>query len=97
MKMFLNVQAEAEQWSEDKTSCFLVIKDNPLAEYVILPVSCQDKLWYSNILCGMIRGALEQISIVVKATFVQDVLHGDGSTVISVQMVKMKKEANEDD
>lgn len=59
MKVFLNTTAEISRFDDTNKTCFLVFKDNPLGEYVILPVECQNKLWYSNILCGLIRGALE--------------------------------------
>ena len=40
--------------------CQQVLDDNPLAEFVELPSSCSG-LSYSNILCGVIRGAMEQV------------------------------------
>lgn len=43
----------------------LVFEENPLADFVELPDDgrSQDELWYSNILCGVIRGALEMVSL----------------------------------
>jgi hypothetical protein len=38
-----------------------VLEDNPLTDFVELPESCS-KLIYCNILCGVIRGALEMVS-----------------------------------
>lgn len=37
--------------------------ENPLAEFVELPDDgrAQDELWFSNILCGVLRGALEMV------------------------------------
>lgn len=42
----------------------LVLEENPLAEFVELPDDgrAQEELWYSNILCGVVRGALEMVS-----------------------------------
>ncbi len=36
-----------------------ILEDNPLTDFVELPEGCQN-LIYCNILCGVIRGALEQ-------------------------------------
>jgi hypothetical protein len=46
-----------------------ILEENPLTEFVELPEQ-YNKLWYSNILCGVIRGALEMVKIV----YVTDVL-----------------------
>jgi hypothetical protein len=91
-RVFLNIPAEVEKWDETTKTCFLVIRENPFAEFVILPQSCQNTLWYSNLLCGMIKGALQTIGVVVKAYFVKDVLRGDTETVIRVEFVKVLKE-----
>jgi hypothetical protein len=69
LKMFLNITADVDKWDSEFKSCYLIVKDNPLAEYVILPTACQSSLWYSNVLCGILRGALDIINIDVKATF----------------------------
>lgn len=41
-----------------------MFEENPLADFVELPDDgkAQDELWYSNILCGILRGALEMVS-----------------------------------
>jgi len=36
-KMFLGVSAVTSQWSEDKRECNITFKENPLAEFVVLP------------------------------------------------------------
>ena len=40
-----------------------MFEENPLADFVELPDDgrAQDELWYSNIFCGIIRGALEMV------------------------------------
>lgn len=43
-------------------------------------------LRYSNILCGVIRGALEMVSLRVSCNFVKDVLAGDDCTEIKVTL-----------
>jgi hypothetical protein len=40
----------------------LVLDENPLAELAELPSDALDGgLWFSNVLCGVIRGALEMV------------------------------------
>lgn len=41
--------------------------ENPLADFVELPDDgrAQDELWFSNILCGVLRGALEMVFAVL--------------------------------
>lgn len=40
----------------------LTLDDNPLAEFVELPDEVlEGGLWFSNVLCGVIRGALEMV------------------------------------
>lgn len=46
-------------------------------EFVELPPSAYGVLWYSNVLCGVLRGALEMVQMRVEARFVKDVLQGD--------------------
>ena len=47
--------------SDDK-SFSLVFDENPLADFVELPEDGPyEKIWYSNVLCGVIRGALEMV------------------------------------
>lgn len=59
-KMFLGVSATVSNWSADGSECSLILDDNPLADFVELPDTCQG-LFYCNILCGVIRGALEMV------------------------------------
>lgn len=49
-------------------------------DFVELPDDgrASEDLWYSNVLCGVIRGALEMIQIQVEAHFVSDVLVSPG-------------------
>ena len=57
------------------TECSLILKENPLADFVELPEKHQG-LFYSNILCGVIKGALTAVHQDVQCSFVQDVLLG---------------------
>jgi hypothetical protein len=63
-KMFLNITPVVTNWSSDNKSFTLLFDENPLADFVELPDDgkAQDELWYSNIFCGVLRGALEMVS-----------------------------------
>ena len=45
--------------------CFRThVRRNPLAEFVELPEEAlEGGLWYGNVLCGVLRGALEMVSL----------------------------------
>ena len=62
-KMFLNVTPTVTNWAADNKQFSLIFEENPLADFVELPDDghAQDELWYSNILCGVLRGALEMV------------------------------------
>jgi hypothetical protein len=41
----------------------LTFEENPLAEFAELPPDAREGgLWFSNVLCGVVRGALEMVS-----------------------------------
>ena len=90
-RVFLNITAEVEKYDEKSKGCFLVFRENPFAEFVVLPNSCVSTLWYSNVICGMIRGALEAVGIIVEAYFERDVLRGDDATVVRLKFIKVLK------
>ena len=60
----------------------MILKENPLSDFVVLPPQYQgqggdDTLWYSNLLCGVIRGSLDMLNMKVNCYFVKDILRGD--------------------
>jgi len=69
LKIFLNITAEVEKYDEKLKQCFLKFNENPFADFVILPnfLEKSQVFWYSNVLCGMVKGALESIGIIVEA------------------------------
>ncbi|MCJ1350266.1 MAG: transport protein particle 22 kDa subunit [Icmadophila ericetorum] len=89
-KIFLNITPTVANWANDNKSFSLVFEENPLADFVELPDDgrAQDELWFSNIFCGIIRGALEMVQVQVEAYFVSDVLRGDETTEMRITLLK---------
>lgn len=62
-KIFLNITPTVTNWTSDNKQFSLIFEENPLTDFVELPDDgrAQDELWYSNVLCGVLRGALEMV------------------------------------
>ena len=62
-KIFLNVTPTVTNWTVDGKSFSLLFDENPLADFVELPDDgrAQDELFFSNIVCGVLRGAVEMV------------------------------------
>lgn len=58
-----------------------------------LPPAYAGELRYSNIVCGVIRGALEMVSLRVSCAFTKDALAGDDATEIRVSLTEVLGEA----
>lgn len=95
-KMFLNITPSIENFSQDGKSFSIVLNENPLAEFVELPVTLgpkvQKELWYSQLYCGVLRGALQMIQLDTDVYFIQDTLRGDEKTEIRLKLIKILKD-----
>ena len=74
----------------------LQLGENPLAEFVELPDE-YSKLEYSNLLCGVLRGALEMVQMRVECTLTKDTLWGHEVMEIHVVLKEMLAEEYQDD
>ncbi|PFH32576.1 putative Bet3 transport protein [Besnoitia besnoiti] len=96
LRMFLGTTAEVTNWDQDETSCSLILHENPLTDFVELPPSLS-QLCYSNLICGVIRGALEQLQMRVNCYFVRDMLKGDDCYEIRLELTELIREEFIDD
>ncbi|KAK4398476.1 Trafficking protein particle complex subunit [Sesamum angolense] len=90
-KMFLGVTASVTNWDAEGTTCSIILEDNPLVDFVELPDTCQG-LYYCNILSGVIRGALEMVSMKTEVTWLRDMLRGDDVFELQVKLLKQVPE-----
>eukprot|EP00903_Cladosiphon_okamuranus_P015509 g14319.t1 len=95
-KMFLGVTADVASWNADGTAFSLLLYDNPLIEFVELPPQYSGLL-YSNLLCGVIRGALEMVQMKVTCRCTRDVLRGDDVNEIRVELKEMMEDVMDED
>ncbi|CAH2445788.1 Trafficking protein particle complex (TRAPP) subunit [Komagataella phaffii CBS 7435] len=93
-KMFLNTTPTVDNFSADGKQFNLILEDNPLAEFVELPDDNKavKELWYSNVLVGVLKGALQMVQLDVDVSFVKDILRGDPSTEIKLRLNKILKD-----
>ena len=69
----------------------IYFNDNPLNDYVELPDKFKG-LWYSNMICGVIRGALEAINIKVECKYTKDTLKGNDKNEITIKLIEIIEE-----
>jgi hypothetical protein len=90
-KMFLNITPTIDNWTSDNKQFSLIFDENPLAEFVELPDDgrAHKELWYSNILAGVLRGALEMVQLQVETEFTSDILQGADFTELRVKLIRV--------
>lgn len=59
--MYLGITPSVTNWSPAGDEFSLILENNPLVDFVELPDN-HSTLIYSNLLCGVLRGALEMVS-----------------------------------
>jgi hypothetical protein len=91
-RMYLGVSARPANFAADDTAYSILFDTNPLAEFVEVPDAVANTLWYSNIFCGVIRGALEMVQFSVRASFTRDMLRGDECNEIRVCLLRELEE-----
>ena len=60
--MFLGFSPVITNWSAASDEFSLILDNNPMAEFAELPEG-HEGLLFSNILCGVLRGALEMVRL----------------------------------
>ncbi|EGV60347.1 hypothetical protein PSN45_001896 [Yamadazyma tenuis] len=93
-KIFLNIQPIIANWSPDGKAFSLILIENPLTEFVQVPLTggMAKELWYSNVLCGILRGALQMVQMDCECWFIKDVLRGDEHTELRLKLNKILKD-----
>ncbi|KAK6169988.1 trafficking protein particle complex subunit 3 [Patella vulgata] len=91
-KMYLGITPVISNWSPSGDEFSLLIENNPLIDFVELPDG-HNALNYSNLLTGVLKGALEMVQMDVDVRFVQDQLKGDNLTELRLKFVKRLEDA----
>ncbi|XP_077404743.1 trafficking protein particle complex subunit 3 [Vanacampus margaritifer] len=90
-KTYLGVTPNVTNWTPAGDEFSLIMEGNPLVDFVELPDN-HNLLIYSNMLCGVLRGALEMVQMAVDVKFLQDTLKGDLVTEIRMKFIKRIEE-----
>ena len=99
LSFYLNIGAKSELIKTDnnmmdsnqQSEYRIYFNENPLNDYVELPDKFKG-LWYSNMICGVIRGALEAINIKVECKYNKDTLKGNETNEIRVKLIEIIEE-----
>ena len=91
---YLGIVGNYNQVSEKEFH--LIFRENPISFYVELPESLSN-LCYSNIICGIIRGALEISGFEVQCEIIKDTTKGDAENDLKITLVKYIEEKFIDD
>ncbi|KAF5919977.1 hypothetical protein HPG69_014343 [Diceros bicornis minor] len=87
-KMYLGITPSVTCNNSGRSEFSLILDKNPLVEFVEELPAGRSSLCYCNLLCGIIRGALEMVHLAADVTFLQDRLKGDSVTEIGITFLK---------
>ena len=76
-----------KEWNADNTECVITLDTNPLADFVELPERYRD-LSYCQMLCGVVRGALEMVSVRVSCEWARDALRGGDGYALRLKFIE---------
>ncbi|XP_060046578.1 trafficking protein particle complex subunit 3-like protein isoform X1 [Erinaceus europaeus] len=91
-KMYLGITPSVACRNSSRNEFSLILDKNPLVEFVEELPAGRSSLCYCNLLCGIIRGALEMVHLTADVTFLQDRLKGDSVTEIGITFLKKLEE-----
>ncbi|KAB0355690.1 hypothetical protein FD755_021631 [Muntiacus reevesi] len=86
--MYLGITPSVMCNNASRNEFSLILDKNPLVEFVEELPPGRSSLCYCNLLCGIIRGALEMVHLAADVTFLQDRLKGDSVTEIGITFLK---------
>ncbi|EPY38660.1 trafficking protein particle complex subunit-like protein [Angomonas deanei] len=94
LKMFLNVNATVSAVKDSADTFSIRFHDNPLNIFVELPPekNMRERLWYSNVLCGVLKGALGLVGYQTDVHFMKDTLRGDPVNEITLRFIGKERE-----
>ena len=96
LNTFLGINGDLNQNPENEKEYHYIFQINPLALFVELPEHLKE-LCYSNIICGIIRGLLENANFKVQCSFDKDKTKGDETNDIKIVLVEIIEERFIDD
>jgi len=90
-RMFLGITSDVSRWRDDGKQFSLTFRSCPLFDFVEIP-SHLAGLEYGNLLCGVIRGALYQVQLVVECAYLKSELKGHSESEIRVTLKEVLRE-----
>ncbi|XP_072355537.1 trafficking protein particle complex subunit 3-like isoform X1 [Scyliorhinus torazame] len=89
-KMYLGVTPRVTFWNQAGDDCSLFLEKNPLRGYVEIPEK-HSNLLYSNMICGILRGALKMVRLQVDIQLLHDSVNDDKVTEIRMKLMRRHK------
>ncbi|KAL0231987.1 hypothetical protein PCE1_002983 [Barthelona sp. PCE] len=85
---FFGVSGTILSWNEENSQCVFLLKHNLLNNFVEIPAHLEG-LKYNNMLCGVIKGALNAINFKVKVEEVESTVYGANDDVFSISLEEL--------